>query len=169
MILKKYGVSKLEDLPVDYRGESLLYAERLSTETYREYYFQLYALYRQQTTFARAFTLISPLVPLKSWSAALARTDFPAHQRFLDEAEAYRYRFVQTLNDDIRRNRSHNDKKYVSDVAHVTASIPTFEPSQEPLPAILHRQWPDAALLMAWLIASVGFALWSAERLRHGV
>jgi len=109
------------------------------------------------------------LVPLKSWSAALARTDFGAHQRFLDEAESYRYRFVQILNDDIRSNRSREQEKYVSDVARITSSIDGFEPSIESLSSVWKRTRWDITLLTAWLGASISFALWSAERLRRDV
>jgi ABC-2 type transport system permease protein len=167
MILKKYGVSREADLPVNLRGESLQYAEQLSTEAFREQYRQLYRIYHRQAQLERAFTPLSLLLPMRVWTASLAQTDFGSHERFLAEADDYRFQLVQQLNDDIRRNRPKGATHFVNDIAHVTADLDHFEPSVEPLANILDRQWPDAMALIAWALVSGAFCWLCAARLRE--
>jgi ABC-2 type transport system permease protein len=165
MILRKYGVSREADLPINLRGESLQYAEQLSTEAFREQYRQLYGIYHQQARLERAFTPLSLLVPVRAWTASLAGTDFGSHERFLAEADAHRFQLVQRLNDDIRRNRPKNATHYVNDIAHVTADLDHFAPSTEPVANILNRQWPDALALLIWTLASGTMCWLCAARL----
>lgn len=169
-VLKKYGVARPEDLPVDLGGAYLEYGEELSTQAYRRQFAQLHEIYEQQARLARAFAPLSPLVVLKPWSAGLAGTDLAAHRQFLEEAEDYRYTFVQHLNRELLRSGPGNrDGAYATDVARLSAQLRHFEPTARSLPDIVRRQWPDGVLLGLWGIASLCFAMWSAGRLRKGV
>lgn len=168
MVLQKYGVTRVEDLPVNSTGVTLEYSEELSTRVFREHFAQLYSIYQRQAEARRIFAVASPLIALQPWSAAFADTDFAAHQRFLSQAEQYRYEFVQALNRDILHNRPRTNEAYVADVGKVTAGVDHFEPSVEEVGSVFSRQWPDLAVLLAWAVASVVFALACARRLRSG-
>ena len=97
-LLARYQVGDVEDLPVNFRGVSLEFAEENSTETYNRHFEQLYAVYHRQEVVQRAFAVISPAVALQPWSRAFAGTDFRAHLAYLRGVEDYRYRLIQTLN-----------------------------------------------------------------------
>ena len=97
-LLARYQVSDVEDLPVNFRGVSLQFAEENSTQTYNRHFEQLYAVYHRQAVVQRAFAVISPTVALQPWSHAFAGTDFGAHLAYLRGVEDYRYRLIQTLN-----------------------------------------------------------------------
>ena len=102
LALEKYGVKKVEDLPVNLSGFTMEYSENLSTQAYRRHFAEVQALYARQRDLQRGFSIFSPMVAIKAWSAAWAETDVAAHQRFLRAAEDYRYELVQRLNRDYR-------------------------------------------------------------------
>jgi ABC-2 type transport system permease protein len=166
MILARYGVEKLEDLPVSLSGALLEYSEAVSTDAYRRHFAEVFRLYERQADLQRWLGLASPLMALKPWSAGLAGSDFAVHQQFLDDAEAYRFRFVQALNRDITEHRANTQDAYASDVAGITGSLEPFQPAHLSLPAALRRLWPDLLILATWAGASLAFALWSATRLQ---
>ncbi|WP_251277230.1 DUF3526 domain-containing protein, partial [Enterobacter hormaechei] len=78
----RYQVDTVEELPVNFRGVALEFAERNSTDTYNRHFERIHATYRQQQATQRAFAVVSPAIALQSWSRAFARTDFAAHLAF---------------------------------------------------------------------------------------
>lgn len=96
--LARYGVTRTEDLPVQYAGLVGMEGERLTTELYARAARDAAAREAAQNGFVRWFGILSPLIAVRELSATLAGSDLAAHENFLGQAEAYRYRFVQTLN-----------------------------------------------------------------------
>lgn len=165
--MQRYGVSRIEDLPVDFNGIALLHGEALSTATYRRYFAALYNGYDRQARIHRAFALVSPLQAVAPWSAALAASDQHAHRRFLEGADAYRYALVQTLNRDIIFHRKNREGVYLADVAAITRAT-RFTAERSPLTEMLARHRADLAILTAWALLSVALAFGAARRLRRG-
>jgi ABC-2 type transport system permease protein len=96
--LARYGVSRVEDLPVQYAGLVGMEGERLTTRLYARAAADTAAREATQNRFVQAFAFASPLIAIRQLSMALAASGLAAHLDFLDQAEAFRYRFVQTLN-----------------------------------------------------------------------
>ena len=96
--LARYGVSRIEDLPVQYAGLVGIEGERLSTQLYARAAAEVTAREAAQNGLVHGFAAVSPLIAIRRLSMALTASDLAAHQDFLDQAEAFRYRFVQTLN-----------------------------------------------------------------------
>jgi ABC-2 type transport system permease protein len=97
-VLARYGVSRVEDLPVNYKGLLGLEGERLSSGLFERYAGQSYAAQDSQNALVEAAGMLSPAIAIRSLSMAAAGTDFAGHRRFLEQAEAYRYALVQRLN-----------------------------------------------------------------------
>lgn len=97
-VLTRYGVARVEDLPVQYAGLVALEGERLSTDLYARAAADMAAREGEQNGLVHAFAGLSPLIAIRQLSMALAGSDLAGHQDFLGQAEAFRYRFVQTLN-----------------------------------------------------------------------
>lgn len=113
-LLARHGVQRVEDLPVNLRGVVAQVGEQRLTETLNRYArAQMAAETRQAAALASAGWM-SPLLAVAEASRAVAGTDLAHHHRFLREAEALRYAFVQGLNqvhaeklaysDDVRRS-----------------------------------------------------------------
>lgn len=97
-VLDRYGVTHVEDLPVNYKGVIAVEGERLTSALFDRYAAQSHAAQARQNAIVDAAGLFSPAIALRSLSMAAAGTDFAAHRRFLEQAEAYRYDLVQRLN-----------------------------------------------------------------------
>ncbi|KAG0943419.1 hypothetical protein G6F31_014730 [Rhizopus arrhizus] len=105
-MLARYQVSDVDDLPVNFRGVALEFAEANSSETYNRHFERIYTAYQRQENTQRAFAGLSPTLALQAASRALARTDFPAHLAFLRGVEDYRYRLIQALNLEVKQHKA---------------------------------------------------------------
>ncbi len=59
-MLARYQVKDVDDLPVNFRGVALEFAEANSTETYNRHFERIYATYQRQAITQRAFAALSP-------------------------------------------------------------------------------------------------------------
>lgn len=96
--LARYGVARIEDLPVQYAGLVGIEGERLTTGLHARAAAGVAAREATQDRFVHAFAVLSPVIAIRGLSMALSGSDPAAHHDFLDQAEAFRYRFVQRLN-----------------------------------------------------------------------
>ncbi len=110
--LRRYGVTRLEDLPVNYKGLLGMEGERLTSALFDRYAGESFAAQARQNRLVDAAGLLSPVIALRSLSMAAADTDFAGHRRFLEQAETYRYALVQRLN-----RMQAEDVTYADDVA----------------------------------------------------
>jgi ABC-2 type transport system permease protein len=97
-VLAEYGVDRVEDLPVNYRGLVSYQGEAEGSAVKNRYAAQLHGLQRRQAEVIQWFSLLSPYVAVRNLSMRTAGTDLVNHQRFLDAAEAHRYALIQELN-----------------------------------------------------------------------
>lgn len=151
--LARYGVTKTEDLPVQYGGLVGMEGERLTTELYARAADDGFAREEAQNDFVRAFGVVSPLLAIRDLSMALTGSDLAAHQDFLSQAEAFRYRFVQVLNrmqvDLIPNVNSGEDPRIA---AANWRKVPSFAyAGRDAVDAGSGRIWPSFAILLAWL------------------
>jgi ABC-2 type transport system permease protein len=96
--LARYGVSRIEDLPVNYNGLVMVEGERLTADAYSQHVGQLLTAYRRQSAVVAAVGFVSPYVAMRMLSMALAGSDAEHTLEFERQAEAYRYELIQFLN-----------------------------------------------------------------------
>lgn len=123
-MLAKYGVQRVEDLPVNFGGLVMLEGERLSSAAVAaEVDRQREAWATQQSWVAAAGGLL-PTLALRDAAQAFAGTDLGHHRAFLDQAEQRRFATVQALNRlHAEKIRALNDREQRLDAAH-WAAIP---------------------------------------------
>lgn len=97
-VLDQYGVSRIDDLPVNYKGLLAVEGERLTSVLFNRYAEHSAHIQHEQNALVSRFALISPVIAIRQMSMAAAATDLRAHLRFMDQAEQHRYRLVQQLN-----------------------------------------------------------------------
>lgn len=163
-MLARYQVKDVDDLPVNFRGVALEFAEANSTETYNRHFERIYATYQRQAITQRAFAALSPTLALQAVSRALARTDFPAHLAFLRGVEDYRYRLIQALNLEVKQHKAANGSKHLADIATLTRSV-AYSPQHPPLGHIAAAQSVNFAILLAWVLLALGLVFTSARHL----
>lgn len=110
-LLSKYQVDKIEDLPVNFRGAVAQYSEAKLTKVLNKFAEQRMDEELSQAQTARQFGWLTPTTAIRSFSMMVAGTSLETHHRFLREAEALRFEFVQGL------NQIHQDKlSYAADM-----------------------------------------------------
>jgi len=96
--LARYGVDKVEALPVQWAGLVGMEGERLTSGLFDRHARDAFARETEQNRLVRRFGVLSPLIAVRQLSMSLAATDTESHQDFLEQVERHRYAFVQALN-----------------------------------------------------------------------
>lgn len=164
-VLARYGVETIEELPVQYAGLVSIEGERLTTQIYADAANRQIASESEQNAFVHAFSVVSPLIAIRQVSMALAGSDPAAHYDFLDQAETFRYDFVQRLN----RMQAELLPGIEGDDPRISAAywqqVPRFSyDTRDPLARPQSVFWPFAVLL-GWLAALAGLAIVAARRI----
>jgi ABC-2 type transport system permease protein len=162
--MRRYGVTRIEDLPVSFNGISLFHGEALSSAIYRRHFAALYDGYDRQAAIQRLFAVLSPYQAVRPWSAALAESDQHAHRRFLEQADRFRYDLVQQLNRALIHRPLGGEGPYMTDVAGVTRDT-RFVAGPLGLREVLARHWIDLAILAGWAALATLLAFAAARRL----
>ncbi len=162
--LARYGVSRVEDMPVQYAGLVGMEGERLTTALHARSAMAMEAREAQQNGFVRAFATISPFIAVRQLSMALTGTGIAAHQDFLNQSEAFRYRFVQALNwmqaEKIPSVNAGVDPRVSADN---WKTIPRFRYRPFAPPSALI--WPNLLVLGGWLAGLLMLSAPIARRL----
>jgi ABC-2 type transport system permease protein len=161
-VLKRYGVTRIEDLPLNYKGLVGMEGERLTSELFDRYAGRSYAAQNTQNGLVEAVGVLSPAIALRTLSMAAAGTDFAGHRRFLEQAEAYRYSLVQRLNrmqaeavsyaDDVAEDAGADRRKRVS--AASWEKMPDFAYRAPSGTALAAGALPGLAIVVAWLVVA---------------
>lgn len=162
-VLDRYGVDRVEDLPVNYKGLLGVEGERLTSRLFDEYAARSADIQHGQNRLVAWFSLLSPSIALRQLSMAAAATDLSAHLRFLEQAEAHRYRMVQQLNqlqadavsyaDDTAQDAGADRRKRV-DHSH-WQEIPHFAFEPQPPAALITAMLPGLLVLLGWFGAAL--------------
>jgi ABC-2 type transport system permease protein len=178
-VLKQYGVEKVEDLPLNYRGLLAMEGEKLTSKLFDDYATQQFALQKAQSGFADSFGLISPAIAIRRASMALSGTDLEGHRRFLSQAEAYRFDIVQQLNelqakavtysDDSNRNKDLEAGRRVRIDPENWRNVPDFTYRAATQDEKLRAALPGIAMLALWLVGLAFAARIAIRRLQEAV
>lgn len=169
--LARYGVTRVEDLPVNYKGLLALEGEALTSRLFDRYAARDFAAQASQNALVGAIGLVSPAIALRQTSMAAAGTDFEGHRRFLEQAEAYRYDLIQRLNrlqaeavtyaDDTAEDAGADKRKRIT--ADHWRKLPEFGFRAAGPDALVRASLPGLAVLSGWLVV-IGAALVLATR-----
>lgn len=172
-VLDQYGVTRVEDLPVNYKGVLGMEGERLTSALFDRYAQASYAAQSRQNGLVEAVGLLSPAIAIRSLSMAAADTDFAGHRRFLEQAEAYRYDLVQRLNrlqaedvnyaDDVAKDADADQRKRVA--ADNWERMPDFDFKRPNGGELARGALPGLAVILAWLALAGGLLVLQTRRL----
>lgn len=172
-VLDRYGVTKVEDLPVNYKGVVALEGERMTSSLFNDYATRSFVAQDKQNAIVEAIGLLSPAIALRSLSMAAAGTDFAGHRRFLEQAEAYRYALVQRLNrmqaenvsfaDDVATDAGADRRKRVS--ANNWRAMPDFRFAAPDAATLAGSALPGLAVLLGWLALAAALLAAATRRL----
>lgn len=180
-LLEEYGVDRVEDLPINFRGVVAQTAEADLTKILNEYADKRMQKQQMQTQFVRSLAFTSPFIAIQSASMIAAGTDGKTHHRFLDEAEHVRFEFVQGLNkahevkmsyaDDINRSSNAESERRTRISPDNWRVLNDFRFEADPPSVRIERLMSNLLVLFFWAVLFAGFGLFGARRLpevNHG-
>ena len=166
--LARYGVTRVEDLPVNYGGLVIEEGERLTSALFVREMESEFARQDAQASAVSVASALSPLIAVRRLSSALAGTDRESHQQFLLQGEAYRYAMVQALNRlHVHEVRYQNDRDQRISSA-LWKDLPRFAYSPPSFASVTQTHvLPALVLLGAWCLALAIAAHGIARRLER--
>ncbi|WP_242415218.1 ABC transporter permease [Sphingomonas panni] len=172
-LLDRYRVTRVEDLPFNYKGALAVEGERLTSQLFDRYAAQSFIAQARQNEMVNTAGLLSPAIALRGLSMAAAGTDFAAHRRFLEQAEAYRYTLVQRLNrleadavsyaNDTATDAGADRRKRIG--AENWQAIPDFHFAVPTGAALARAAVPGLTILGLWLVAALALLALATRRL----
>lgn len=160
-LLKRYGVTRIEDIP-NPRMAELDLMERHSHAVFDRVLGGFYGKVASQDRLFAALGFLSPTVAAQASSASAAGSDFSHHRDFIDRAERYRRDLVNRLNADGMAHRAHGTERHTND-ARLWSQIPDFAYPAPPLGHLSSTALPAFAALLVWL-ALAGLVLTLVSR-----
>ena len=175
-LLAKHGVQRVEDLPVNLRGVVAQVGEQKLTETLNRYARAQAAAETRQAAVLANQGWFTPFLAVAEASRVVVGTDLAHHHRFLQEAEALRYAFVQGLNkvhaeklaysDDVRRSGDASAEERTRVDATNWQLLDRFRFEPDAAGSRIARAGPQWLMLCAWCVILVGTGFWAGGRLK---
>lgn len=163
--LKEFGVSRVEDLPVNFDAVALQASEDYTSELYqREFDSVAQKLFAQSST-SRMAALVAPYLAIREWSMAIAGTDYHHFYRFGQSAEDYRQKLIRKLNTDMIENSRTGEYSYMVE-EKFWKSVPAFRYQEPDLIWSVNHAWLPFGALFGWTVVCIGLCARSAATLR---
>ena len=151
--LKAYNVSELKDLPFNFDALRMQKGEEHEARVYFKHYENLRNIHETQSKIYKSTALLSPFLPARFLSMAIAQTDYYTHWEFTDAAENHRIQMQKVLNTDFAENSRLGEWDYQADTT-LWSKIPVFDFEPESARAVMVRENSYLAILLAWLVVS---------------
>jgi len=171
-LLVKYNVEKIEDLPINFRGTVAKYSEQKLTKVLNAFAERRMDEELSQAQIARQFGWLTPATAIRSFSMMMAGTSLETHHRFLRQAEALRFDFVQSLNSvhqDTLSYQADINRHKDGEAARVGATnwqvLDSFSFSPDAPSTRLSHSAPYGLQLLIWMLAIVFLLRISVRRI----
>lgn len=161
-VLAEYGVDSLHKLPFNFDGYRMQKSEEHEAEIYFKHYNYLKEQFVQQSKIYRGLAAISPYLPTRFLSMAIAQTDYATHWDFADAAEEYRIATQKFLNDNFAENSEYGDWSYRAD-SDYWKDLPAFDYDPPKLGSILSYNTSNLGILGLWLLGSFSLLLFTTK------
>ncbi len=163
-VLAEHNVASVDALPFNYSGYVMQEAERVTSETYQAHMQTLLDTHRRQARLVGAVGTISPYLALRVLSMALSGSD-PSHVIDFDQqAESYRYRLIQSLNQLHMHEVASARDRYTSTIEGAPSRLRIDRTFFDDLPAFEYQR-PQ----LAWALDANSFAIASFAIVMAGI
>lgn len=164
--LEKYGVTRIEDLPIGYAGVMLKGSDARHEEVFEKHFARLHGIHRRQEAWQHALSIVGPMIAARSLGQACAGTDLTHAEHFANAAERYRRMFVESTNDAIEKGTTGSGWALRMNRAY-WESIPAFQYIAPSMWWAVRQHGVSLAVLAVWL-AIVAVTLSLSHRFVRG-
>lgn len=151
-ILKEYGVSSVEELPINFDGIRMQADEEYGNKVWDKHFGNLRNVMAQQKRRYQLAGIIDPFISLQNASMGFAASDNLHHEEFLIQVENYRRSFIKMLNDKHAFGGSKSgDWGWTAD-QDFYRSVPDYEYQPIALKSVMNNYWIDLLYILAWSV-----------------
>lgn len=158
-LLVKYNVKTPEELPFNYSGFIMKEGEKISSNIYISHYNDLQEIYRKQQNLSDVSGFVDPSIAIRNFSMIATGSDYFSYKQFQKQAEDFRFKMAQRLNDlqinNISNIKPNKDGPPVKINQDNWKKFEDFNYQFYPVKDSLRTQWIPLAALLFWLILSV--------------
>lgn len=149
-VLARYKVDSVEALPVNYNAIAMQEGEKYSTMVYNKHFSELENTFQQQNAVSKYSALLNPYMAIRNISMGLSGSDYLTALAFQREAEKYRFKMVETLNNHMRDFSKTGDWEKKAGKS-LYRKIPDFKFVGSSVSEILRQNVIAVLALLIWL------------------
>ena len=169
-LFRKYNINSIAELPVYWPATRMQKLEELDHPVFDLHFGKIKSSYTEQRRIQDRLGFVAPTLPLRSISMGLAGTDLIQHIKFLEDGEAYRRYMVAEMNGYLSKaaasmNATYSSSNYMRADEKVFSIVPPFEFDPPSLSATLREHRGNFVMLIVWLAAAMGAALFAVKRM----
>ncbi len=164
-VMRRYGVSRLEDLPINFAGLQFQRGEEVGNEIFDRRYGELWATFLAQQRTLETGAPFAPLIAVRLASMGLAGTDLAHHHHFATAAEQHRRLLTRLMNEALAHNSRTGQWDYFAD-REIWQRVPELSYVAPDLGWAWRRSRWNLGVLAAWAAGGMALALFAIARLR---
>jgi ABC-2 type transport system permease protein len=161
-VLAEYGVSRIEDLPVNWRGVVMQEGERITSEVFTQQYENLMQIAEQQNQLVSHVAWFSPYLLANKLSSIFAATNAGSFLHYENAAEQFRFNFIKQLNQLHAEQIDHAHDREQKVTNEQLVNLQQFDYQSPTLQNELNLIYRPLLILLGWLI--IGVLLLSRSR-----
>ncbi|MDM1405728.1 MULTISPECIES: DUF3526 domain-containing protein [Myroides] len=165
-LLNHYNVDNVNKLPFNYGGFIMKQGEKISTGIYNAKMKELEDTFEKQYQITQYSSYFNPMTAIKSFSTTVCATDYYAYKMFQNQAEEYRYKLAQYMND-LQIEHISNDKSKNEIISQENwKNLPDFKYQYTGLLTSLQTQLTTCFAPVFWFAISLLIILLSIKKLK---
>jgi ABC-2 type transport system permease protein len=164
-LLRKYSVTREQNLPLNLAGLSLQVGEDYGYVVFGKFYNELYAPMEAQNRVLQIAAVVFPQLSIQAVSMGLAGTDLDQYRDFARAAEEHRRAELKIINDDILEHPVKAGEMHLGD-HELWAKVPAFQYQAPAIGWVLSNHALTFILLALWFSFAACLAWTGATRLR---
>jgi ABC-2 type transport system permease protein len=159
-----YQVSRIEDLPVNFRGVDYLEREAHANDMWQRHFAELWSTFDRQTTVHQLAGWFAPVMSVRALSMALAGVDVFHHQHFAMEAEAYRRQLVLKMNTQLAYGAGSQKRGAYTADRSFWSTVASFVYRQPDMAWALSNVRTGSIALLSWVAAACAALAFAVRR-----
>lgn len=163
-ILARYKVDSVNQLPVNFDAIQMQEGEKYTSMVYSKHFKDLQETYNSQNKISEIVGLLNPFLAIRQVSMALSGSDYVTHANFQEQAEKYRFRLVELMNNYMRDHSKTGDWEFKVN-KNVWSQLPVFQYIEPSFGSVLSRNWLSFLSLGLWVMLS----FWAVSKIKFSL
>ncbi|WKB82975.1 DUF3526 domain-containing protein [Cellulophaga lytica] len=160
--LKEYKVDSVHKLPFNFNAFLMQKSEEYQAQVYAKHYGLLKEKAKKQGGVYKSLSAISPFLPTRFLSMAIANTDYESHWAFTEAAEEYRVGVQRFLNGTTEKNAKYNER-YVAP-ADTWSKLEEFNYESPTFSEVYKQNTSVFSVLIIWFVLTAALLFFTNKK-----